>query len=101
MHHAMRGKDHQAGAIHVDKGHHGEFVSRRVSAGRNRLGDSSIGPSSRCRGTTLIAIIQGGLISMVTVRNNQLLVLHLRTDNIQNSRFGDLPDLMLHSILVS
>src|SRR4030088_711867 len=79
-HDTMRGQDQQARTVHVDEGHHGEFVRGILTTIRG------------CGGTAFVAVVECGLVAVVTVGNDQLFVTHLSPHRIDQSYVGDLPD---------
>src|SRR5712671_3873824 len=53
VNHAVRRQDQKSGAVHVDERHHGEVVGRHAPLRGGGVG-----------GATLIAVRQGGLVTM-------------------------------------
>src|SRR5262249_62375829 len=80
------GQDYETGTVHVDERHHGEFVGRIL--GFNGTEKAAAGSLARCAhrllhlGTPLVAVVEGGLVAMMAVGDDQLLVPHLGADKL-------------------
>ncbi len=91
MHHAMSRQDNQARAIHINEGHHYEFVGSEF--GRSERGSLA--------GSAFIAIVHGGLVAVMTVGDNQVFVAHLAADEFDEAGIRDFSQLMQNSIFVT
>src|SRR6266702_4187267 len=98
MYQPMRRQNDQPGSIHINKGHHDQFVGREAhTVGpdqailRRTLTGNSAPESRRRHSTPLIAISQCGLVTMMTIRNDELFVTHLVPHKLDYSGFADLP----------
>src|SRR5258708_32976835 len=84
----MRGQDQQAWTVHVDEGHHDEFVGGILT---------TIGGSG---GTAFVAVVECGLVAVVTVGDNQFFVAHLSPHRIDQASAGDLPNAVHDAVFV-
>ena len=83
----MRGQDQQPGAVHVDESHHCVLIpGTRVWCSR--------------LGTALVAVVDRGLVAVMSVRNDHLLVAHLAANGIDDVGIGNLPHSIDDSIFV-
>jgi len=88
-------QDQQSRTIHIDEGHHDHLI-RKDFSGESAGRGSSIG-----RAAAFVAIVQRSFVAMVSIRNNQLLVLHLAADKPKQARIRNLGHSVPHVVFVA
>src|SRR5258708_11901558 len=84
----MRGQDQQAWTVHVDEGHHDEFMGGILT---------TIGGSG---GTAFVAVVECGLVAVVTVGDNQFFVAHLSPRSEEHTSELQSPDHLVCRLLL-
>src|SRR3974390_377936 len=84
---AVRGENEQAGVVHVDEGHHDEFVR-------------SLGVGRRSSGAGFVAKVQRGFVAVMSVGDDEFLVTHLALHRGDDSGIGNLPDAVSDAVFV-
>src|SRR5713226_2710702 len=97
MHDTMCRQNDQSRTVHIYECHHDHLVRcifAMVRAQETSLGGRftrSSGCRSHCRGPSLVTIVESCLVTVVTVGDDQFLVTHLASDEIDHARIRDLP----------
>src|SRR5208283_670838 len=93
VNHAVGGQNQQAGAVHVDEGHHHEFVGSCAGA-------TVKGFVRGIGGTAFVAVVERGFVAVMAVGDDQLFVEHRGLDRGNQFGIGDGPQLVHDSIVV-